>query len=314
MIELSKTYRMGMGTAADIVISARQIEVFRMVMRLGSARRAAEALHISQPAVTQIVLQLEKAARLRLFDRTKGRMVPTPEAASLMDEVERVYVGLDAVQRKIDQLRSYEDTVLRVGALHAMASSVMPSSVADFIHSYPRVRCQLEVDSSRGLRERLLQRELDIAFMGDEADTSGLTASEFYSVQAVCVAPATHPFSTRAKVGIEDLIDVPLIGLDASDPAQRRLEACFSEFGIEPRFVATTPYSHTQCSLALAGAGLAITNPLVARIYVALGLRSVPITSPVRFRAILAFHPTQGQSTAAQQFVSLCRQRLADLQ
>ncbi|SPA32477.1 putative transcriptional regulator,LysR family [Cupriavidus taiwanensis] len=314
MIDLSKTYRVEMETAADSGISARQVEVFRMVMRLGSARRAAEALHISQPAVTQIVLQLEKATRLRLFDRSKGRMVPTPEAASLMDEVERVYVGLDAVQRRIDQLRAHEDTVLRVGVLHAMASSVMPAAVADFVHSYPRVRCQLEVDSSRGLRERLLQRELDIAFMGDEADTSGLTASEFYAVQAVCVAPATHPFAARAKVGIEDLVDVPLIGLDAADPAQRGLQACFAELGIAPRFVATTPYSHTQCSLALAGAGLAITNPLVARTYVALGLRSVPLSAPIRFRAILAFHPGLGQSTAAQQFVSLCRQRLADLQ
>ncbi|MFJ4292813.1 LysR family transcriptional regulator [Cupriavidus sp. NPDC089707] len=303
-----------MNAGTENAISARQIEVFRMVMRLGSARRAAEALHISQPAVTQIVLQFEKAARLRLFDRSKGRMVPTPEAASLMDEVERVYVGLDAVQRKVDQLRSHEDTVLRVGAMHAMAASVMPSAVANFIHSYPRIRCQLDVDSSQDLRERLLQRELDLAFMGDEADTGGLTASEFYSVPAVCVVPAMHPFAARAKVGIEDLIDVPLIGLDTADPAQHRLEASFSEHGIEPRFVATTPYSHTQCALAMAGAGLAITNPLVARMYVALGLRSVPLIAPVRFRAVLAFHPAQVQSTAAQQFVSLCRQRLADLQ
>lgn len=302
-----------MATDPEAPISARQIEVFRMVMRLGSARRAAAALHISQPAVTQIVLQLEKAARLRLFDRTKGRMVPTPEATSLMDEVERVYVGLDAVQRKVNHLRSNEDTVLRVGALHAMASSVMPAAVTDFIHHYPRVRCQLEVDSSRGLRERLLQRELDIAFMGDEADTSGLTASEFYAVQAVCAVPATHPFAARARVGIEDLADAPLIGLDSTDPAQRQLEASLAGQGVTPRFVATTPYSHTQCALVLAGAGLAITNPLVARVYVPLGLRSVPLVAPVRFRSVLAFHPAQGQSGAAQQFVSFCRQRLADL-
>ncbi|PLP99128.1 LysR family transcriptional regulator [Cupriavidus pauculus] len=299
--------------AAGQTVSARQIEVFRMVMRLGSARRAAEALHISQPAVTQIVLQLEKSARLRLFDRSKGRMVPTAEAAALMDEVERVYVGLDAVQRKIDLLRSHEDTVLRVGALHAMAASVMPLAVANFTHSYPRSHCRLEVDSSRGLRERLLQRELDLAFMGDEVDTSGLTASEFYAVPAVCIVPATHPFAARGRIGVADLADAPLIGLDAADPAQRQLQSAFAGHGHTPRFVATTPYSHTQCALVLAGVGLAITNPLVARTYTALGLRSVPFGGAVHFRAILAFHPGQGQSTAAQQFVRLCRQRVEDL-
>lgn len=283
-----------------------------MVMRLGSARRAAEALHISQPAVTQIVMQLEQAAGLRLFDRTRGRLVPTPEAMSLMDEVERVYVGLDAVQRKIDLLRVHEDTVLRIGALHAMAASVMPTAISHFIHSHPRIRCQLEVDSSRGLRERLLQGELDLAFMGDEVDTRGLTASEYYAVDAVCIVPASHPFATRARIGTPDLVDAPLIGLDATDPAQRLLEASFAELGVQPRFVASTPYSHTQCALVMAGAGLAITNPLVARTYVALGLRSVPFAGAVRFRAILAFHPKQPQSAAVQAFVSLCRQQVAN--
>lgn len=294
-------------------ISARQIEVFRMVMRLGSARRAAEALHISQPAVTQIVLQLENTARLKLFDRSKGRMVPTAEATALMDEVERVYVGLDAVQRKLELLRTHEDTVLRVGALHAMAASVMPMAVANFAHSYPRSHCKLEVDSSRALRERLLQRELDLAFMGDEVDTSGLTASEFYAVPAVCIVPATHPYATRAKVNVTDLADAPLIGLDAADPAQRQLETDFAAHQLVPRFAATTPYSHTQCALVLAGAGLAITNPLVARTYAPLGLRSIPFAGPVRFRAVLAFHPDRGQSAAAQHFVSLCRHRVTDL-
>ncbi|WP_233472489.1 LysR family transcriptional regulator [Cupriavidus respiraculi] len=60
--------------------SARQIEIFRMVMRLGSAKRAAAALHISQPAVTQLLVQFETRSGLKLFDRLKGRLVPTPEA------------------------------------------------------------------------------------------------------------------------------------------------------------------------------------------------------------------------------------------
>ena len=72
-----------------------------------------------------------------------------------------------------------------------------------------------------------------------------------------------------------------------------------------------TPYSATQCALVLAGAGLAVTNPLVAREYLALGLRSVPLAADVWFRALLAFKPRQAQSGAAQEFVGLCRRWLA---
>ncbi len=291
--------------------SARQIEVFRMVMRLGTANRAAAALHISQPAVTQLLQQLEARSGLRLFDRLKGKLMPTPEACALMEEVERVYDGLEAVQRKIVALQSHEDTVLRIGSLHAMAASVMPWALAEFQRSYPRTRCLLMVDSSKVLREALFQGAVDFAFLGDEADTSGLVSSLFYQVPAVCVMPATHPLARRSSLQVQDLREVPLVGLSDSDPAQRRLEAVFAQAGIQPRFVIETPYSATQCALVLAGAGLAVTNPLVAREYVALGLRCVPLAAAVSFRALLAFKPRQAQSRAAQEFVGLCRRCLA---
>ncbi len=292
-------------------VSTRQVEVFRMVMRLGTANRAAAALHISQPAVTQILQQFEARASLRLFERTKGKLVPTPDAHALMDAVERVYDGLDAVQRKVEALRSHEEAVLRIGAMHALSAGVIPWALAEFQRNYPRTRCQLLVDSSRILREALIQGAVDLALLGDEADTSGLVSSPFYQVSGVCVVPATHPLARRPSVTIEDLREVPLVGLSSSDPAQRRLEQVFAQAGIEPRFAIETPYSATQCALVLAGAGLAITNPLVAREYVPLGLRCIALAFDLPFRALLAFNPRQAQARAAQEFVSLCRRQIA---
>lgn len=292
-------------------VSTRQIEVFRMVMRLGSANRAAAALHVSQPAVTQLLQQLEARAQLTLFDRPKGRLVPTPEAHALMEEVERVYEGLEAVQRKIVALQSLEDTV-RIGCLHAMAASIMPGVLAGFQHHYPRTRCLLMVDSSKVLREALFQGAVDLAFLGDEADTSGLVSSPFYELPAVCALPAAHPLARKPVLDLADLRDAPLIGLSATDPAQQRLEKLFASAGVTPRFVIETPYSATQCALVLAGAGLAVTNPLVAAEHAPLGLRSVPLaTEGLFFRALLAFKPRQAQSRAVQEFVALCRRRLA---
>lgn len=282
-----------------------------MVMRIGTTSGAAAALHVSQPAVTQLIHQLEERANLRLFDRHKGRLSPTPEALALMEEVERVYEGLEAVQRKIAALRSHEDAVLRVGSLHAMAASVMPWVVAQFQRSYPRTRCVLTVDSSSALRQALLRGTVDFAFLGDEADVSGLTSSVFYQVQAACVMQATHPLARRAIISPSDLRDVPLIALSETDQAQRRLVTVLKEVGVSPYSVVETPYSATQCALVLAGAGLAITNPLVAREYVPLGLRCVPFDAPVVFRALLAFKPQRAQSRASQEFIAIGRAVLA---
>lgn len=288
-------------------ISTRQIDVFRMVMLLGSANRAAAALHISQPAVTQLVQQLEERSGLRLFARNKGKLLPTPEAHALMDEVERVYVGLDAIERRIEALQVHEDQLLRIGSLHAMASGLMPRAVAQFQRQYPHIRFQLQVDSSRALRDALFQGALDLAFLAEEADTSGLDSSVFYDMPAVCVMPASHLLARKSRVALRDLDDVAQVALSASDPAQRRLLAAMKARGVKPNIAIETPYSATQCLLVLAGAGVAVTNPLVAREYAALGLHCAPLDAPVTFRALLAFRPRQAQSAALQEFVALCR-------
>jgi DNA-binding transcriptional LysR family regulator len=290
--------------------SSRQIDVFRMVMLLGSANRAAAALHISQPAVTQFLQQLEERSGLRLFARSKGKLLPTPEALALMDEVQRVYEGWEAIERKIEALQSHEDQLLRVGSLHAMASSVMPRAVAQFQRQYPRIRFQLEVASSRSLRDALFQGALDVAFLAEEADTSGLDSSVFYDLPAVCAMPGTHPLARKARLLPADLNEVALVVLSASDPAQRKLMAAMKASGVRPTISIETPYSATQCALVLAGAGVAVTNPLVAREYQALGLHGVPLDAPVSFRALLAFSPRQAQSRAVQEFVALCRRLL----
>lgn len=290
--------------------SWRQIDAFRMVMRLGSANRAAAALHVSQPAVTQMLQQLEERSRLRLFQRSKGKLLPTPEAHALMTEVERVYEGMDAVQRKIRALQVHDDQVVRVGCLHAMASGVMPRAVAHFQQQYPRIRFQLEVNSSVSLRDSLFQGNLDLAFLGEEADTSGLDSSTFYEVAGMCVMPSGHPLARKARLTCKDLDGVPLIALSAEDPAQRRLGAAMQAAGIEPRIAVETPYSATQCMLVLAGAGIAITNPLVAREHAAFGLHCVSFDEGIVFRALLAFRPRQAQSRAVQEFVAVCRKLL----
>ena len=72
---------------------ARQIEVFRMVMRCGTLTGAAEALNVSQPALSQILLHTEDELGFKLFQRVKGRLIPTPEAEEIYPEVERLFGG-----------------------------------------------------------------------------------------------------------------------------------------------------------------------------------------------------------------------------
>ena len=93
---------------------ARQIEVFRMVMRCGTLTSAAEALNVSQPALSQILLHTEDELGFKLFQRVKGRLIPTPEAEDLYPEVERLFGDLEALRGRARDLRHGKAGIVRL--------------------------------------------------------------------------------------------------------------------------------------------------------------------------------------------------------
>jgi DNA-binding transcriptional LysR family regulator len=287
--------------------SLRQIEAFRLTMQLGSITRAAQALQVSQPSVSQLLSQLEAQTGLSLFARQRGKLVPSAQAQVLLGEIERVVVGLEQLQLRIEALRGQGGAQLRVGCLHALASSLMPHAVREFQRRFAQSSTLLMVESSQQIKEALLAGALDLGFVADETSTQGLTASVFYEVPAVVAVPVRHPFAKRTRLTPQDLAQAPLIALSPSDHTQQRLDEAFAQAGVPMQQAVQTPYSATQCALVLAGAGLALTNPLVAAGFRSDELRIIAFEPRVPFRSLIAFHPKLPQSAAVQEFVAICR-------
>src|SRR5688572_4381712 len=107
----------------------RQLEVLRCVLNLGSLSRAAEALHVSQPSVTQTLAQLERGCGVQLLTRRHGRIAPTPEARALLGEIDDLFEALQRVSARFEALRAPHPNELRVACLHALAVSVLPVAV-----------------------------------------------------------------------------------------------------------------------------------------------------------------------------------------
>jgi DNA-binding transcriptional LysR family regulator len=296
--------------------TARQWEVFRAVMQLGSLTRAAQSLHVSQPAVTQAIAQLEARCGIALFQRHGGRMHPTTQAQALLVDVGQLFNELDRIERRVAALREPGPARVRVGCLHAFAASVLGRAVARFRKRYPNAAVDLMVESSRNIREALMAGQLDFGMLADEADVSGLAASSFYALPAVCVMLPSHRLASKKTVAPADLQGEPIIKLWAGDRTQERLDRLFAQEGVALGNTIITPYSQTQCELALAGVGIALTNPLVAAAYGARGLVAVPFRPQVPFRAWLAFAPAHAAREAASQspvlraFVAACRTEL----
>ena len=97
-------------------MNARQLEVFRAIMRHGTLTAAAEAMNVSQPAVSKVLRHFESQIGYRLFERLGGRLVPTAEARLLIDDADRIFREIEALQILSDRIRDKQMGLLRIGA------------------------------------------------------------------------------------------------------------------------------------------------------------------------------------------------------
>lgn len=289
----------------------REIEVFRAVMAAGSTSKAAALLGVSQPAVSQLIRKLEAHAALQLFDRVRGRLVPTREAIALLDEVDRCFVGMELIEHRIRTLRSGAATRLRVAAYPAFGNGFLPRAIARMARADGTPRLSLQIMSSRDVYQNVLAGRFDMGLMADETAATGLEHHAFAQLQGVVVMPRGHALAHQPVVQASDLVAAPFVALNPEDPSRRRLEARLGELDVQLDPIVETPYASTVCELALAGVGIGLVNPIVALDYVDRGLLLRPFAMNVAFSCITVFRPGNLLGPGARELLRCMRQQLA---
>lgn len=146
-----------------------QLRAFLAVARTGNVRKAAEELHLTQPAITARIKTLETALGVELFDRSAS-MQPTRSGMALIGYAEQ-YLKLNSlIQRNVGQPEQVE-TLFRIGVSETIVQSWLPDFIAALRAEFPRLTVEIDVDISRNLRERLLGNAIDLALlMGPVSD------------------------------------------------------------------------------------------------------------------------------------------------
>lgn len=269
----------------------RQVEAFRAVMTTGSASRAADLLQVSQPAISRSVIELEKATGFALFDRIRGRLVPTAEGQLFFRDVDSAFQGLDRLRDSAARIRDFGTGDIRIASLAALGSTLVPRALRLFREKHPSIAVTLQVAGSAAVRELVVSSRFDVGLAADEIDVTGLGHQLFATPKAVCAMPAGHRLSERTVVTPSDLHEEPFLALSPEDTVRRKLEQVFQHAQARPRVVAETPNSATVCALAMEGLGVGLVNPYAADGYAARGVVFKPFSAAVHFRTLLVFRP-----------------------
>lgn len=267
----------------------RQIEAYQAVMTYGTTSRAAEALGISQPAVSKAVATLERSIGFRLFDREKGRLTPTAEGHLFFREVQLSLAGLAKLRSAAARIRDYGSGDIRLACLSAFSTNLIPHAIANFRKKHPHVAISLHVAGSSVIRDMVAAHQIDIAVTADEIDVSGVEAEPFAEIAASVAIPPGHPLAAVDVIVPHHLHRVPFVALSPEDTTRREAEAIFLDHGVRPEIVVETAYSSTICALVLAGVGCGIVDPITATGFVERGLTLRPMKPSVSFRTLMLF-------------------------
>ncbi|MGY2289537.1 LysR substrate-binding domain-containing protein [Pseudomonas sp. SDO528_S397] len=288
----------------------RDIEIFRAVVIAGSTIKAANMLGISQPAVSQAIRKLEGSSGLQLFVRARGRLIPTREATALMVDVDKFYMGFEAIEHRIKSLRVSGINRLVVAAHPALGNSFMPRALAAFEPGKKDIQVSLKILSSREVHQEVAAGQCDFGLMADEMPVAGLEHSPFVDTLGCVVMHAAHPLARRALIHPADLADIDFIALNPEDSSRHRLEAAMAAAGVKLKVRIETPYAHTVCELALLGQGVGVVAPTTVCDFLDRGLVVKPLSVDVRFSSILIFRPGKPLQENAKQFISAMRIQL----
>lgn len=291
-----------------VSMNQRQLEAFRAVMLTGSVTGAAERLYLSQPAVSRLISDLERAVGFKLFERVKGSaLVPTPEAEGFHLEVERSFSGLQELRRVADDIRNFGSGNLRIACLPALATSFLPGVIRDFLRKHPTVRVNLQTRSSTTVRQWVAAQQFDLGFATPTDYTQGLRSEIFLKLEGVCVLPPGHRLKRKSTIRPEDLRDDAFISLALEDPTRRSIDRVFEDAGVERNNVVETQYAMTVGSLVVQGIGCSILNSLSAREFVPHGVIIKPFAPAVQFQYMLYMPEQRLASRISTEFLEFAR-------
>jgi DNA-binding transcriptional LysR family regulator len=249
----------------------RHIEVFNAVMLTGSVSAAARLINVTQPAVSRILQHAELQLGFALFQRAKGRLLPTSEALALYPHIENLFAQLDEVQRLAASLKAGDSArELRILAMLTLSYEVLPHAIKLFRVKYPDVAISIKALHSPQIVSALLLHEADVGFLFSPMVHSALAQEHLADGRMVCVAPTgmlPARFVKRGSITLAELAKMdtlPVVGLDALDPVGRVLGQACREAGVGLRFDITVQTYHSALALAHHGLGLALVDTCTA--------------------------------------------------
>lgn len=183
----------------------RRLQIFHTVAGVLSFTRAAELLHMTQPAITHQIRQLEQELDTRLFDRTNNRISLTAAGAEVLRHADRILAAYGEMGEAVKAIVGDRTGPVTLGASTTVAEYMLPGLLGDFRQRFPEVRIRLTVANTEAIANMVADNSIDLGVVEGEVDNGHLLVEECMTDELVLIMPPGHPFAVRSSISAEAL-------------------------------------------------------------------------------------------------------------
>ncbi|HEX4997439.1 MAG TPA: LysR family transcriptional regulator [Terriglobia bacterium] len=226
------------------------------VSRLGSFTAAASAMHVTQPAVSGGIAELESEFGVKLFHRHGRRIELTNEGRSLTHYAVSIQDLVEEAGHRLTRRRAAHGETFQFGSIDAGAIHLLPDILRDYVAENPGVQLSVQVAPSRYLAEDVLMNRSEFAVITLPYEHPRLETLSLCADRLILCTSPSHPFNNRRSVTMKEVIKEPLILFHNDSVSRRLVDEKFAEAGLTPRVVMAMRSPEAMQKLVEAGVGI----------------------------------------------------------
>ncbi|MCC8403147.1 LysR family transcriptional regulator [Paraburkholderia sp. MMS20-SJTN17] len=240
-------------------LTLRQLQIFVVASRYTSFARAADELHLTQPAVSMQIHQLEEAVGLPLFERVARKLTLTEAGEVLTHHASRILGEIKDTEDAMMSLKSADSGSINVGIVSS-ATYFAPKLLAMYSHLYPKVDVHFSVGNRDALLRMLQDNAIDLAIMGRPPPELDTTAEPLAKHPQVVIAPLSHPLCGARRFDLQELRRDVFLLREPGSGTRMAAEAMFRQHLFTPAKTVTLGSNETIKQAVMAGMGVSLIS------------------------------------------------------
>lgn len=293
-------------------MTPRQLKAFVTVAQTLSFARACEHLHMSQPALSLAIRNLEQTLGGPLLSRTTRQVKLTPEGAVLLPQAMQLLADWDNVGARLKQRFTLQRGHVTIAAMPSFAGSVLPRILHEYRERFPNIEVSIHDVINESVIEMVANGRVELGFGFEPEGERALNFEPLFSDRFIAIVSRHSPLAELTTVSWTQLLNHNFITLQRPSSMRRLLEESLATKGIELRVVLECHQLATVSQLVAAGLGVSVVPSLLEQQMLALGVHCLPLQRPVVRKSIgLISRRDQQLSTAALAMKAAMRESIA---